>query len=202
MPESDLHLLSRLLAGDPQAWEAFVEKFTPFMYSAILSVLQSRTGGNPRVDPQDVYQRVLLLLMENNFEKLRQYKGLNNAKLSTWLAVVSTRMALNSVRAESRHRGQEKGEDILREYPGDKGNFLDNLEGKEVWGRIREAMREGLTHQERFLLRLFLEKELPAEEIAAVMKIQISYVYVIKNRALQKIRKKICKKDIFPVSYD
>jgi RNA polymerase sigma-70 factor, ECF subfamily len=85
-PESDRALLARCKRGDPVAFRAFVVRYE----RAVFALLSRVRGGGPHVE--DLAQETFL----------RAYRGFSSfdldaqAKPSTWLLTIATRVALDS----------------------------------------------------------------------------------------------------------
>jgi RNA polymerase sigma-70 factor (ECF subfamily) len=63
--------IKQLVRGNKAAWDAFVERFSPVIYSAVRRTLQA-TGGN-NDDVLDVAQNVFVRLCKNDYRLLRSY---------------------------------------------------------------------------------------------------------------------------------
>jgi RNA polymerase sigma-70 factor (ECF subfamily) len=83
--------------GDRAAWDAFVDRAAPILYSAVRRTLQ-RYGVAARPDAvQDRTQDVFLRLVRNDFRLLRSYDP-GRASLSTWLTLVARSTTIDHLR--------------------------------------------------------------------------------------------------------
>jgi len=88
------HLLSRVFANEPGAFEALLERYRPLIYS----VFWSPGLDFPRDYHDDLFQGFVLKLASNDYHKLRAFEGRNACSLATFLQVVATRFALDERR--------------------------------------------------------------------------------------------------------
>ena len=89
---NDSHLLQAVIAGDVASWQKFVLKYANVIYRAIDKYCDDYD------EKMAVFLHILEKLRENRFSRLSRFEG--KAKLSTWLTVVSRRLALDFLRAK------------------------------------------------------------------------------------------------------
>jgi len=97
LADQDTANLDRLVAGDKEAWDEFVQRHARVIYAAVQRRLvpAGRAG-----DADDVAQDVFLKLCGRNFHLLRNYDP-TRAKLTTWLTVIATSTAIDHLRRQS-----------------------------------------------------------------------------------------------------
>jgi DNA-directed RNA polymerase specialized sigma24 family protein len=88
----DAKLLKSVIAGDVASWQKFVLKYANFIYQAIGKYCDDYD------EKMAVFLHILEKLRENRFERLQRFSF--QAKLSTWLTVVSRRLAIDFLRAK------------------------------------------------------------------------------------------------------
>jgi RNA polymerase sigma factor (sigma-70 family) len=149
---NDLELIRRCAhEGDAQAWETFVKTYSLVIWSSAQKTFRTHFSPCLQEDVEDIFNSVFLALIENDFNKLRQYRGENSCSLRTWLAVVTARMTIDYMRRDGRHLqagALQDGTDILEIIP-DRGPS-PQTEGETV---TLTAASTGYTNpQYRFLL--------------------------------------------------
>jgi RNA polymerase sigma factor (sigma-70 family) len=97
--QTDAQLVARCREGDDDAWRELVERFSRYVYA--ISVQAYRL---PASDAEDVFQEVFARAYEN-LHKLRD----DNA-IRPWLAQLTRRLCLDSIRASSRVQPEESVE--------------------------------------------------------------------------------------------
>jgi len=161
--------------GDPQAWEALIDRFLPMVRGVI------GRFRLPPADAADVNQTVWLRLVEH-LGDLRE-----PAALPGWLATTARREALRSLQTHG------------RTFPVDpQGTTLaDGVDETEVDREILErerarALREGLAElpaQRRELLELLATDPPPSyEEVSGRLGIPVGSIGPTRARALQQLR--------------
>jgi RNA polymerase sigma factor (sigma-70 family) len=90
---SDRELVARCRAGDQQAWNELVERFSRYVYA--ISVQAFRL---PESDAEDVFQEVFARAYEH-LDKLR-----DDSAVRPWLAQLTRRLCIDRLRATARER--------------------------------------------------------------------------------------------------
>jgi RNA polymerase sigma factor (sigma-70 family) len=188
----DSHLLQSVIAGDVVSWQKFVSKYANFIYRAI----------NKYCDDYDekmtVFLHILEKLREDRFSRLSRFEG--RARLSTWLTVVSRRLAIDFLRAKY---GRDFNLKKIRVVSYDAvPAFLKHLADtstpeKEMSGAEQRQAREKLTQallralqslsaQESLAIQLVYFKGLKMKEAGKLLELRSIYKFIA--RALEKIR--------------
>jgi RNA polymerase sigma-70 factor (ECF subfamily) len=94
--ESDAQLVARCRAGDDDAWRELVERFSRYVYAIAVQAYRLPTS-----DAEDVFQEVFARAYVN-LPKLRD----DNA-IRPWLAQLTRRLCLDTIRANSRTQPEE-----------------------------------------------------------------------------------------------
>lgn len=102
----DRDLLNRCLAGTPEAWEDFVDRFLGLITYVITEVARSRSLTLDEAIRDDVVADVFLALVDHDFRTLRRFRG--QSSLGTYLVVVARRIAIRKL-AEVQRRGTGRG---------------------------------------------------------------------------------------------
>ena len=97
--ESDAQLVARCRGGDDDAWRELVQRFSRYVFAIAVQAYRL-----PPSDAEDVFQEVFARAYEN-LPKLRD----DNA-IRPWLAQLTRRLCLDSIRATSRVQPEESPE--------------------------------------------------------------------------------------------
>jgi RNA polymerase sigma factor (sigma-70 family) len=97
--ETDAQLVARCRTGDDDAWRELVDRFSRYVYA--ISVQAFRL---PEADAEDVFQEVFARAYQN-LPKLR-----NDAAIRPWLAQLTRRLCLDTIRAGAREQPGEIAE--------------------------------------------------------------------------------------------
>ncbi|HEU5065124.1 MAG TPA: sigma-70 family RNA polymerase sigma factor [Gaiellaceae bacterium] len=94
--ESDAQLVARCRQGDGDAWRELVERFSRYVYAIAVQAYRL-----PPSDAEDVFQEVFARAYEN-LHKLR-----DDSAIRPWLAQLTRRLCLDTIRASSRVQPEE-----------------------------------------------------------------------------------------------
>jgi RNA polymerase sigma-70 factor (ECF subfamily) len=166
---SDRELVSRCRAGDPQAWNELVERFSRYVYA--ISVQAFRL---PESDAEDVFQEVFARAYQQ-LEKLR-----DDEAIRPWLAQLTRRLCIDRLRATARERPAADEE-------------LDAAEADETLALLDEALavHEALAaapeHCREILDRFFARDE-SYKTIAAALDLPAGTIASRISRCLGRLR--------------
>ena len=186
--DEDRQLIDSILAGDPQAWEKIVQRFSGMVWRIL--------RGRFRVakdEAEDVFQEIFLALQQDDFRRIRQWRG--QAPLDAYMAVVLSRLAQDVLRAARRAQGPTQDRVTEREEgkssaldPPDPGP--DPLAVRELAER-RHAVTtclERLGPRDQGLLKLRYDLELQYRGIAGRLRMTVNSVGVALSRAEARLR--------------
>ena len=91
----DRDLLKRCLNKDAGSWNDFVDRFLSLIYHVIGYTAHLRSVRVSPEDKEDVAAEVLLKIVENGFQVLREFRG--QASLATYLTVIARRIAIREL---------------------------------------------------------------------------------------------------------
>ena len=197
LPDRDL-LLS-CFHGQEGAWNTFVFRFSRLIYHSIYQTFRAKNYSFDLQILEDLHQEVFLSLFDNNHRKLRQYKGKNNCSLASWLRLIASRTAIDFLR-------KQRNPLYLDDAVEDKKKLMENLvdesdppdkslEKEESYQIFKNIIQE-LSPRDRYLFELSCGQELPDKEIAQIMNLSISAVYMRKSRIKKKLQVILEKKKL------
>ena len=170
-------LVSRLRAGDRQAFEELVRTQQHRVYGLALRML-----GNA-AEAQDVAQEAFLRAHRG----LAQFRG--DARLSTWLYAIVSRLCLNRL-AESERRLARQGEETLARLADASPGPDQALERGELEEALHRAIGE-LSEERRIVVVLRDVEGLAYEEIAEVLELPVGTVRSRLHRARLDLKEKL-----------
>lgn len=189
--DDELNLLASFIKGDLQATRIFFERYGGIIQYAVNLIDIEDTA----IDREDLFQEVILYLLENDKKVLRAFKG--KGKLSSYLFIVSRRYALR-VSDKGRKR-QIKGADniLLKEIPASL------VEKNGSWSEEQEKALEQaikrLSLEDQLFIRMLVYDKRPISEIMRIFPELKSpnSVYSKKSKIIEKLKKiiKILEKE-------
>lgn len=185
-------ILERCIRGEQDAFEKLVDRYSGLVSFTIRGVFHEYCPSASNEDLEDLHNGVFLSLMEDDFKRLRQFKGLSS--FATYLRVITVRRTVDFLRGQKRAFASNNGDYQDGAPPVADANHgpdvkLEILEEENMVGRAIRSLSPG----DRLLLKLTYVRELPAEQVASILRISINAYYTRKNRALSRL-KKMCKK--------
>jgi RNA polymerase sigma factor (sigma-70 family) len=197
--------LSRLIrAGTPQdsdaAWRAFVAEHSRLVLHACRSVWRAPD------DAMDAYAEVLDHLHADDFRRLREFATEPRSRVSTWLVVVSRRIALDLYRrrygrpgndaAVEQRRARRRLQDLVAEQlelHDPAGPDADRADSAIRLAELHDALQGalgGLAPRDMLLLKLRFVDDLSAQEIARMLEMPTPFhVYRRLNALLAELRR-------------
>jgi RNA polymerase sigma factor (sigma-70 family) len=154
---TDGELVARCRAGDPDAWNELVERFSRYVYA--VTVRGFRLNAD---DAEDAYQEVFTRVY-TNLDKLR-----DDGALRPWIAQLTRRVCLDAI--ARRGREQPIAEPGVEEWSDDLAEIEEAFTVREAVLTLPEACQEIL---DRFFARdqsyrtISVELELPPGTIAS-----------------------------------
>lgn len=198
---NDSHLLQAVITGDVASWQKFVLKYANVIYRAIDKYCDDYD------EKMAVFLHILEKLRENRFIRLGSFEG--KAKLSTWLTIVSRRLAIDFLRAKYGRDFRLKKIRVVS-YDG-APSFLKHLadtftpehemagaEQRQARQKLEMALQralQSLSAQESLAIQLVYFKGLKIKEVGKLL--QMRFIYKFVARTLEKLRCEIESKPQF-----
>lgn len=164
---TDAELVRRCRAGDAQAWDALVERFSRYVYA--ICTQGFRLG---EADAEDVFQEVFTRVY-TRLDSLR-----DDAAIRPWIAQLTRRLCLDSLAAAKREQptGEPIGEGVE--------DVLAELDEAFV---VREALTELPDHCQEMLDRFFARDE-SYRTISAALDLPMGTIASRIARCLTRLR--------------
>jgi RNA polymerase sigma-70 factor, ECF subfamily len=143
----DLQLVQGLIARDPEAWAMFVERFQRLVLARVAATAGELRQSLDEAEMEDLCAEVFAQLIVDDYAALRRFEG--RSTLSTWLCVVTRRIALRRLTTRRRELPAEQGE----------GSGIDFLAGPPQ----DDPLRLLIDGEDRLLLAAGLEQLNPRQ---------------------------------------
>lgn len=190
MRKEEISLLDRCFQGESAAWDEFVEKYFNPVAGAIKYILGKYSLNYNDSELEDLTQEVFVALMEQDYRRLRLFRGEKNCSLATYLRVLSARKAIDYLRRKGREKISLQHYKTVYDREGDdhlsEASFCPEEESPET--ERMKAIIAGLSPPERLFIHLHFYRELSLQEVAKILKVSPETAYTRKSRLLKKIR--------------
>jgi RNA polymerase sigma factor (sigma-70 family) len=161
--------------------ELVIERLMPNIYAAVRFACLLKQNRADKNEIDDLCQQVALLLIEDDYRRLRTFDS-TRASLDTWLKTVVLHYVNRRIKArrplESLAEIDIKFVDLSQEE-----RLIEEERGKSLLAVIAK-----LTVRERQLFECLSEDDLSTDEIAIQMGIKTASVYRIKHKLIHKIQ--------------
>ena len=169
-------LVARLRAGDPRAFEELVIAYQHRIFAVARRMLGSAA------EAEEIAQEVFLRVHRS----IAEFRG--DARLSTWLYAITSRLSLNRLASGDRRRRRDDAEAL--EGATDEGEASALLERGEVEAALHHAIAE-LPEERRIVVVLRDLEGLSYEEIARALDLELGTVRSRLHRARMDLKAKL-----------
>jgi RNA polymerase sigma factor (sigma-70 family) len=187
---TDLEFARKCCGGDMQAWDEFLIRYSRLIYTYIFSAAKSSGRLLTASEKEDIFQDIILSLIEDGFHKLKSYRSLNNCSLASWLRQVTVNFTLSRLSRRpplSLEQENDAGLSLKELLPDSAGGAPEALsKGEEMDGLIECIER--LELDDKYFLELNLNLGLNLEEIKEHLKISRGAVDMRRQRILERLR--------------
>ena len=167
--EEDLGLVARILAGDVAALEEFISKYRSYLFGILI-----RHMNLPPAEADEVFQRFLFHIWEDEFRRLRSWSG--KATLSAFIGKIARNLA-RDYRREQRATEDASVEEILDD-PSPETEHRCDIEAALL--RLSPRDRE-LIHRRYYLDETY-------RDIALALSMTVNNVGVALSRAQDRLK--------------
>jgi RNA polymerase sigma-70 factor (ECF subfamily) len=178
--EVDTLTLARAKRGDARASADLVRCYEGRVFGLVGRILAGHAGPS---QVEDVAQEAFLKVLKN----LDRFDPAGPARLSSWIATIAARTAIDVLRSAPRLRAVAPGE-ALAELPAPEPDPEQAASGSELGRRVEAAM-VALPAEQRAVLMLRAFSDLDYPEIASALKIEEGTVKSRLNRARAALRR-------------
>ena len=184
--EIDRKLVQRCLSGDPQAWEAFVDRFVGLVLHVVRHTARSRSFRLSQPDEEDLVAEFFVTVIRSDFAVLRRFRS--ESSLATYLTVVARRVVVREML--KRFSGPPTG-DVAGPHAAFASRGATVFESPE--NRISnreevERLMRSLTGSEADVVRLYHLEGKTYREISTAIGIPENSIGPTLNRARAKMR--------------
>lgn len=196
MPPSrsdDVALLQAATTGEPAAWRAFLERFTPLFVHIIRQVCERYGHPTAAAELDAVTSDLVFALVKEQCAKLKAYRA--GPSVSTYLGVITRSITIDYIRRyRVRHTVGDRYDPAASSVAGlddradprlEEASAL--LERTEV-ARAVDAALGGLKPKEQLMIKLFYQGGKKYREIAEILDVPLNTVCSTLARSLAKLR--------------
>jgi RNA polymerase sigma-70 factor (ECF subfamily) len=187
----ELVLLQDVLDRRPGAWNEFYQRYQRLIVACIRKVLNRYGVPCLPQEIEDLVSMACLELIRNDYKKLRSYNAERGYKLSSWVGLIATNTAHDSLRRRGPPtQSLEEVSHPWAERPDHRPAPDEMTELKEKQRLLEEAVKY-LSPAEQTFLRHYYQDGMEPTEIAELLGISINTVYSRKNKVRSSLKRVI-----------
>ncbi len=163
-PETpDAELVARTQAGDPEAFDVLVIRYSPRLYGLVYHMTSNHEDTNDLL--QDVFAKA--------FRSIKGFQG--KSSFYTWMHSIAVNMSINFLKKRGRRHtmslddvdaGLQNDPDFIEATTGSDPRHAANL--GELQQRLNTAMQK-LSHEHKAVVTMFDIQGMPHAEIAKIL---------------------------------
>ena len=188
---NDLEFVRRCASGDKLAWDEFVDKYSRLIYNYIHSVFKVKGFPSARENIDDLFQEIFLSLTQDNFKRLKTFKGKNGCSLASWLRQVTINRTIDYIRrlkpAISIDAENDDGLSLKDMLVDGSAPAFDSVARAETMVNLADCI-EKLAQDDKYFLELHINQQLNLEELKSHLGVSRGAVDMRKSRILERLK--------------
>ena len=156
---TDLEFAQLCASGDKHTWDQFIERYSRLIYSALAKAFRIHGCAVSQETLNDLFQEILLILLQDNFKKLKTFKARNGCSLAGWLRQITLHYAVDYMRklkpALSLDAQNEEGASLHDALPNDAPLPTEIISDEEKVRQLTECI-EALGQEDKYFLEMHL----------------------------------------------
>lgn len=173
-PTKEKEYIRQILDGNTAMFSYFLNGYSRQVYALIVKIVRSPEDAEELT--QDVFMKA--------FNKLYSFKG--DCRFSTWIYRIAYNTAISAIR-KMKNEMPAFDDSVLKNVPdSDVDDLLNNVDNESVLNKLEQSVNM-LTSEEKAIITLYYQKELPVKEIAEITGLTEANVKI----KLHRVRKKL-----------
>ncbi|MCM8770500.1 MAG: sigma-70 family RNA polymerase sigma factor [Candidatus Omnitrophica bacterium] len=198
--DEELKLIKACVKADKASQEEFVQRYSRLIYNYIHNTLKIKGADLSKDTIQDIFQGIFFHLVEDNYCRLKKFKGRNGCKFSSWLRTIIINYTTDYLRrlkpTVSLDEEDEKGASLM-EILTDIGCAQDEaLIKKERLEHLADCI-ETLDSKDKYFIELHINKGLPLEDLVHILKLKRGAIDMRKRRIIAQLKECFRRKGHF-----
>jgi len=188
---NDLEFVQRCVTGDKLAWHEFVDKYSRLIYKYNYCVLHTKDPRLAQESADDLLQEIFLLLVKDNFKKLKSFQAKNGCSLASWLRQVAVNHTIDYLRRTkptiSLDEPDEDGLILKDIFALNNPHALDRLSDQEKLKNLKSCI-DALEKDDKYFLELYINRGLTLEEMRGHLRISRGAVDMRRSRIIERLK--------------
>lgn len=186
---TEIELRDRMLARHEGAWREFHRRYDRLVWMQIHRLASAFPRALTPADLEEIHANLYAALLANEMHRLRYWEPSKGTKLATWIALLSTNIARDYLRAVKRRPGSSPIESHATTLRSE-ADPADHATVRQTCDRLRDALG-GMSERDRSVLfRLYVEEATP-DEIAREFGMSVKTIYTRTHRIRHALRRRM-----------
>lgn len=186
---SEIDLRDRMLSGHNAAWREFVRRYDRLVWLQIHRLAAAFPKALNAVDLEEIHANLYAALLSNRMHRLRYWEPGKGTKLATWIALLTTNIARDYLRAVTRRPGWSPIESHAASLKSDS-DPVGHASTRQACDRLRDAVGEMSDRDRSVLLRIYVEEATP-DEVAEEFGMSVKTVYTRTHRIRHALKRRV-----------
>lgn len=186
---SEIELRDRMLTRDEGAWREFHRRYDRLVWMQIHRLGAAFPRSLGAADLDEIHANLYAALLSNGMHRLRYWEPGKGTRLATWIALLTTNIARDYLRAVARRPGASPIEAHAATLRSD-ADPVEHASARQACARLGEAMLDMSARDRSVLLKVYLEEASP-DEVAAAFGMSVKTVYTRTHRIRHALRRRI-----------
>lgn len=186
-----IDFMDNCIKKDKDAWDMFVEKYSPLIYNCILKTFKKYNYFSKNDEVNDIFNDIFLSFIEEDYKRLRNFRGRNERSFLAYVRTICFHITVDYLRKQRNFIELEKVQNFL--HNKSSFDYLDQKDLQEIIANLKSDLPE----RHNYLYEMIYEKEISVHEIANIMKIKINALGQLKFRMIKNFNKIVQKKNLY-----
>jgi len=113
--------IEKLVTGSKEHWDEFVERYNRLIYKTF----HAPSFRFSKEEIEDLFHDFMVMLLKDNFRKIRLFEGRNNCSLPTYLRKIAVNLAIDRQKRNIRRRSLSLNMPALLDGEAEVGDFVE-----------------------------------------------------------------------------
>ncbi|MCP4346334.1 MAG: sigma-70 family RNA polymerase sigma factor [Desulfobacterales bacterium] len=177
--------------------DRLVKQYWKLVQSTVEKILK-KYGCCTEDDTASLRNDVFVRLLERNCQRLRQYEEKKGRGLAGWIYLITVQTVIRSLdkKGPDSISSQDRRVSFVEEIYNSGGRSFRNIEAAD---RLIEENLKKLPSKDQLILKLYLYRDLSAEDIASYMNMNVNACNTARSRAFARLRELITEDKYFGI---
>lgn len=185
---SEIELRDRMLSHDESAWREFHRRYDRLVWLQIHRLGAAFPRALSAADLEEIHANLYAALVSNDMHRLRYWEPSKGTKLATWIALLTTNIARDYLRAVTRRPGSTTIEAVASTLRSEL-DPVAQAAAREACTHLGVVVGEMSERDQAVIVRIYVEEATP-DEVAEELGMSVKTVYTRTHRLRHALRRR------------